>query len=250
MRYIITHGHIFKNAGTTFDTALSKAFGKGFCDHRDDKAMLRGGAEYLKEFILSNPQIKAISSHHLCNPLPESSEFKCIPIYFVRNPIDRIISVYNFEKKQNPDLTLGAKMASKLSLEEYVRWRMTPEAPKVIFNYQTRYLGKTPKLKPNMPVDFQIFQRAVDRIHSNEALIGVVERFDESFELIAKELSRYFPDVKFEYKNKNVSDRRSTAAKYKNALVTLSPVLAEVLDGNAYDMALFNIANEKLNGLL
>lgn len=250
MRYIITHGHIFKNAGTTFDSALEKAFGKDFCDHRDDKAMRQGGAEYLKQFILDNPNLKALSSHHLCNPLPESDEFKCIPVYFVRNPIDRIISVYNFERKQNSNASLGAKMASKLSLTEYVRWRMTPEAPKVIFNYQTAYLGRTRKMRPTDIVSHPILQRAISRATSDDILVGTVERFDESFEYIAKRLNDYFPNVDFTYEKKNVANSRSVEEKYNLALQQLTSVLTEVVSGNAYDMALYQAINEKLDQTL
>lgn len=247
MRYIITHGHIFKNAGTTFDYALEKAFGNDFVDHRDDKAMRQGGAEYLKQYILDNPNLKAISSHHLCNPLPESDEFKCIPVYFVRNPIDRVLSVYNFERKQKSG-SKGAEMASKLSLKDYVRWRMTPEAPKVIFNYQAAYIGRTRNLKPNELVTFEMLRRAVDRIQDDEVLCGTVERFNESFDRITSGLKEYFPEVDFAYKRQNSSDKGDASDKYAKALNELSPVLTDVIDGNAYDLALYQSVNEHLDG--
>ncbi|MFL1406148.1 sulfotransferase family 2 domain-containing protein [Marinobacter sp. M1N3S26] len=246
MRYVITHGHIFKNAGTTFDYALEKAFGKDFCDHRDDKEMRQGGAEYLKQFILDNPNLKAISSHHLCNPLPESDEFTCIPVYFLRNPIERVLSVYNFERKQKRG-SKGAEMASKLSLDDYIRWRMTPEAPKVIFDYQTAYLGKKGQLKPQDTVSFEMFQRASHRILSGDALVGVVERFDESFDFINKKLEEYFPDAAFSYKKKNVNSSLSTKEKYRKAINELSHSLPDIISGNTWDLALYKIANEQLD---
>lgn len=246
MRYIITHGHIFKNAGTTFDSALEKAFGKDFCDHRDDKEMRQGGADYLKQFILDNPNLKAISSHHLCNPLPESDEFKCIPVYFVRNPIERIISVYNFERKQKTG-SLGAEMASKLSLEEYVRWRMTPVAPKVIFNYQTAYIGRTRNLRPVEKVNSSILNRAIDLINKQEIIVGTVERFDESFEKITKRLQKYYPDINFSYKKSNVNNTKSLEKKYSDALEALGPLLPQILKNNAFDLALHEAANENLD---
>lgn len=245
MRYVITHGHIFKNAGTTFDYALEKAFGKDFCDHRDDKDMRQGGAEYLKQFILDNPNLKAISSHHLCNPLPESDEFKCIPVYFVRNPIERVISVYNFERKQKKG-TKGAEMASRLSLEDYIRWRMSPDAPKVIFDYQTAYIGKTDNLKPSEAVGIEIFKRAVDRVLTGQALVGSVDRFDESFEQIKRRLKEFFPDCNFSYKKKNVNSALSNHDKYQAALTELKPVLPEIISGNAFDLTLYRVVNEQL----
>jgi len=245
MRYIITHGHIFKNAGSTFDFSLEKAFGKDFCDHRDDLDMRRGGANYLEQFILDNPSVKAISSHHLCNPLPISESFKCIPIYFVRNPIERIISVYNFEKKQSPKASLGAKMASKLSLIDYVKWRMSLEAPMVIRNYQTAYIGDEKKMASPM-VSYDTFKKALDRIYSDEILVGTVERFDESFKQITQKLETFFPEIAFSYKNKNVNNHNSVENKFEAAVKLLEPVLGDVIDNNAYDLALFKAVNEKL----
>lgn len=249
MRYVITHGHIFKNAGSTFDYALERAFGKDFCDHRDDRDMLRGGADYLREFILDHKNLKAISSHHLCTPLPISDEFQCIPIYFVRNPIERIISVYNFERKQKKG-TKGAEMASQLSLEEYVRWRMSPEAPKVIFNYQTAYIGRTRRLKPDEPVTADMFQRAADVVVNRKAFVGTVERFDESFGYIQKELKTYFPNTDFSYMKKNVANQSGAQEKMREAVEKLRPVLPEVIAMNSYDIALYNIADEQLGKLI
>lgn len=245
MRYIITHGHIFKNAGSTFDSALEKAFGKDFCDHRDDKAMRRGGAEYLKQFILDNPNLKAISSHHLCNPLPECEEFKCIPVYFVRNPIERIISVYNFERKQKTG-TLGAEMASRMSLEDYVRWRFSPDAPKVISNFQTATIGRKKQLKKNEAVSNEIFLRAVDRLVSGEALVGVVEKFDDSFNYIIKQLKNFFPELDTSYIRKNTHDGRSQDEKFAVALEQLEPMLHRVIEQNTYDLAFWKMAENCL----
>ena len=246
MRYIITHGHIFKNAGTTFDSALEKAFGEDFCDHRDDKDMRLGGAEYLKQFILERPNLKAISSHHMCNPLPESDQFKCIPVYFVRNPIERIISVYNFERKQETG-SLGAEMASKLSLVDYVRWRMTPDAPKVIFDYQTAYIGRMRNIKPSERVSNTMLRRAIRLLEEDKIYVGTVERFDESFQYIADKLKPFFPDVEFLYERMNVNNNSKIHDKYLRALEQLAPVLPEVINKNAYDMALYEAVNEKLD---
>ncbi len=246
MRYIIAHGHIFKNAGTTFDSALKIAFGKGFCDHRDDVSMRKGGADYLDRFILENPQIKAISSHHLCNPLPISKEYQCIPVYFVRNPLERVISVYNFERKQKVE-TLGAQHARKLNLKEYVEWRMSDNAPKIISNYQTAYIGSEELKRPDQIVESNEFLNVVKKISNDEILVGVVDRFQESFLYIASALSKYFPDTKFNYNNRNISNKKSDYEKYQESLELLSPIVEELLASNAYDMALYMLASSKVS---
>lgn len=241
MRYVITHGHIFKNAGTTFDSALEKAFGKDFCDHRDDKAMRQGGAEYLKQFILDNPNLKAISSHHLCNPLPVSDEFKCIPVYFLRNPIERVVSVYEFERRQGGE-SVGAQVAAASSLIDYVRWRLEPSSPKTISNYQTAYLGAQRYLKPSDEVTIDMLNVAVSLIQRPDVLIGFVEKFDDSFNKMSKKLAEFFPDVPFNYENKNIKNAISTEKKYKDALEKLLPVLPEIISANAFDLALYEQA--------
>ena len=250
MRYVITHGHIFKNAGTTFDHSLKQAFGKDFCDHRDDKDMRRGGAEYLKQFILDNPNLKAISSHHLCNPLPNSEQFTCLPVYFLRNPIERIISVYNFERKQKPTITPGAKMASKVNLVDYVKWRMEPNVSKVIFNYQTAYLGREGKPDKSRDIDSAMFSNALNRVTSSNVYVGTVEKFDESFTYITNSLQQYFPEVNFTYKRKNTTNDGSYDVKFQTALEKLTPILTDVISRNTYDLALHNIASERLGPIV
>ena len=66
MRHVILHGHIFKNAGTTFDWSLERCFGEGFVDHRDDKTMRERRARHLAELVNDAPSLRALSSHHLC----------------------------------------------------------------------------------------------------------------------------------------------------------------------------------------
>jgi len=246
MRYIITHGHIFKNAGSTFDSALKKAFGNDFCDHRDDKSMRKGREDYLDEFIMDNPNLKAIASHHLCNPLPVSKHYTCLPVFFLRNPIERVVSVYNFEKKQ-PISSLGSKMAKKLSLVDYVKWRMQPDIPKVISNYQTAYIGSSQNLMPHEGVGLDIFNASVGRISNEAVFTGLVEQFAESFLALSEHLKKYFPDIEFNFKQTNVADSSKPEEKYIRALDLLRPVLPLLISENAYDLQLHNIALANLN---
>ncbi|BFM06790.1 sulfotransferase family 2 domain-containing protein [Halioxenophilus aromaticivorans] len=246
MRYIITHGHIFKNAGSTVDTALKNAFGKDFLDHRDDKSMRQGGSEYLAQLILDNPNIKAISSHHLCNPLPVSKEFTCIPIYFVRNPIERIISVYNFERSQKKGSN-GAAKASSSSLIDYVEWRLEKSTPKVICNYQTAYIGSERNLKPEEDVNPRCLINIFEKIRNGEILVGTVENFDTSWRIITHKLSLYFPGYKFLYKNANIKDKKSSHEKLDSAITKLDPLLPKLLKENVLDLALHQYVTQSIH---
>ncbi len=83
MRVVIAHGHIFKNAGTTFDWSLQRNFGDGFLDHRDDKKMRERGASHLLELVREQPGLQALSSHCLCRPLPEADGIHFEPVYLL-----------------------------------------------------------------------------------------------------------------------------------------------------------------------
>ena len=141
MRPLILHGHLFKNAGSTFDWSLRRCFEDSFLDHRDDESMREGGNEFLKSLILKNPGLIAISSHVM--PLMHSypTGIKIIPIYFLRHPLLRVRSVYEFELRQLPAITPGAIEAKNRSFGEYIAWRLDEKVGAIIRNYHSRYLG-------------------------------------------------------------------------------------------------------------
>ena len=145
-RKVIIHKHLFKNAGTTFDWILKNNYGNAFCDHRDDIPMRDKGEKYLINFLEKNPEIKALSSHHIWFTFSPSKSIELIPVYFLRHPIERIRSVYMFERKQQSE-TSGAKMAKKTNFREYVEWRMRDNVSATIRNFQTRYFAGVKNVK-------------------------------------------------------------------------------------------------------
>ena len=239
MRYINTHGHIFKNAGTTFDHALEDTFAQNFLDHRDDDAMRNGGADYLNRLICETPDLKAISSHHLCNPLPISDKYTCLPIYFIRHPIERIISVYSFERKQNGE-TPGAEAAAKYTLLDYIKWRFDSKRQLVISNYQVAYIGQHQKYQTIKPVGINELKTCLSKHMKGEFFFGVVDEFEKSFKQFKQFIAPYFPDSQFNYEIKNVNSSDSFDEKLKKAIEALSPVLDQLYAHNAYDLALYD----------
>lgn len=246
MRYVIAHGHMFKNAGTTFDTALEKAFGDGFVDHRDDGAMRSGGADYLKDYLLDNPHVNAISSHHLCSPLPVSDQFKCLGVYFFRDPIERVISVYNFEKQQQPVATPGAKMAKELDLVEYVRWRLQENVAPTIRNFQTLFVSRGGLWKPGAEANQVDLGKAIQKLMDEHVFFASVDDFDRGFEYLSKEFTKYFPQTNFKYVIQNSLAGTDSEKKRKNAYRLLQPVLPELVMANAFDIALYQFARAEL----
>jgi len=247
IRNILLHVHIFKNAGSSFDDALKSFFGNAFVDHREDVDLVRGKQKYLEKYLENHPKIKAFSSHSI-HFIPEDNKFfKFHPVYFLRHPIDRVRSVYNFERKQTPATTQGAKKAKELEFQEYLRWYLKKESPATIRNAQTIFLsGDGPS-----PSDIdKKFVKAIKTLESS-SLIGVVDRYDESMVVFEENLRVFFPMIDLSYIRRNVTDSNLHESVWdkSNKLLALleNDVKMELLEANTYDMELYNRANKLLD---
>lgn len=245
-RNILVHGHIFKNAGTTLDWCLKRHFGSGFLDHRDDKPMRTDGADYLGPFLLSNPKLMAISSHHLCYPLPELTGVTLHAIYLFRHPIERVLSVYEFERQQRAQ-TPGAVNAKRMDITEYIRWRLTPESGATIRNYHVRYLAGLHRASKRALTndDYEIAQA---NLHER-ARIGLVERYDESFVEFEYALQDAF-QLDLANVPQNVNTARAERAE--DRVVELrarlgEPLFREVEAANELDLSLYAEAKDLLD---
>lgn len=102
MRFILLHHHIFKNAGSTLDSALSRSFGETFVEfHPDSSDDGRVAPEQLFQFLDRNPAIKAVSSHHFFGKDyeltldPEAQgKYYFFDFVILRHPISRLASIY------------------------------------------------------------------------------------------------------------------------------------------------------------
>jgi hypothetical protein len=244
MRTVIAHGHIFKNAGTTLDWALRRNFGEDFCDHREDTRMRLEGAPYLTQYLLDNPHVKAISSHHLCDT-SAIEDIEIIPIYMLRNPIERILSVYNFERKQQSS-TPGAVAAKKYNFKHYVQWRMDPKINRTIRNYQTAYLAGSHIRKESKECSLDTFSAAT--LTARDSLVGLVENFDLSMIQFEETFRNRGIELDLSYVKQNVSNEvpKSYGNEIEYIARELGDVLEDVVSKNAYDLALYCVVTEKL----
>jgi len=176
MRTVIFHAHIFKNAGTTLDWILNSGI------------------------VTSKTKIKAVSSHSMAMPILAIRDINVLPLLMLRHPVLRAKSVYVFERQQVAN-TPGAIKAKELNFNEYVEWRMRSDVGCTIRNYQLNFISKNfcaYKLDRQSMLDF-----AVEQFQMNETF-GIVEMFDQSLALIARQISKYFPDFDTSYQKKNV----------------------------------------------
>lgn len=247
-RIVIVHRHLFKNAGTTFDGILNRNFGGDFCDHREDVPMRKVGPGYLIQYLTDHPHIKALSSHHIWFNMPMHPGLELAAVMFLRHPIERIRSVYNFERKQQSD-TLGSKMAKLFSFRDYVLWYMKNDSPATIRDFHTRYLSGNRTAKPLQKKHFKMARKEI----LNNPLIGVVELFDQSLQVFTKALNDRGIELDMSYQPKNVSRPFENAdydKRVEEVLDELGDAAREVLKKNAYDLELYKIAKEKLKSML
>jgi Sulfotransferase family len=244
MRTVIAHGHIFKNAGTTFDWSLKRNFGTDFCDHRDDDLMLRHGASYLGQYLRENPGIRAISSHHLCDTSAIEG-IEVIPVYLLRHPVERILSVYSFERKQESS-SPGATAAKKYNFKDYVKWRMEPNVNAVIRNYQTVYLAGQQGVSPVQQCTASVYNIAMSKLQAS--LVGIVEQFDASMVRFEEAFKKRHVAIDLSYVKQNVGSEDTALNTDVVSFIAeaLGDLLKEVLSNNAYDLALYCAATQQL----
>lgn len=244
-RVVIIHNHLFKNAGTTIDYALRNNFESDFIDHRDDELMKRG-AEYLGPYLLDNPHIRAISTHHLTLPLPVLKDVLLSQLVMYRHPVERVTSVYAFERKQEQATTPGVIHARKYDLKEYVAWRMNVKVGDTIRNF---YISRSlpPRKNKKKPYDSHEFEMACRNLQQ-VAMVGLVERFDESMVLFEEYLRPYFPEIDLSYVPQNIGQ---DPQPYQERIASVKKELGdELFSGflmkNREDLALYELAKARL----
>ncbi len=243
-RTVIIHRHIFKNAGTTFDSILKNNFGEAFCDHRDDVPMRKEGEKYLLQYLNEHPEIKALSSHHLWFNPASDDRFQFIPVLFLRHPIERMRSVYNFERQQQSD-TPGANMAKKLDFKTYVTWRMQNDVSPVLRNMHTRYLAG---VKGPNPLHKKHLSAAIKTLEQNP-FIGVVDLFDKSLQIFDNEFKKLGMVLDFSYTPQNVMQPAGITdceARAREVLDELGELADVVLEKNSFDLELYRRVKQKI----
>lgn len=201
------------------------------------------GAEYLGPFLLSKPKLIALSSHHLCFPLPKLPNVELSAVYFIRHPIERVISVYEFERRQ-PGQTAGAINAKQMDIAEYVRWRLTPKAGATIRNYHVRYLAGLHRAARREVTD-KDYQVASANLHSG-ARIGLVERYDESLVEFENSLKQTFSKLDLAYIPQNVNTSRPALAEDRVGELRSrlgESLFSELEAANSRDLSLYSEAN-------
>jgi len=198
-RFVIVHYHIFKNGGSTIESILRREFGRDFATVHGPHAGSTLGARDLASFLRDHPNTLALSSHHLRYPKPSLRNVVVFDCCFLRHPLDRLHSVYNY-LRQTPSFDTLHRRARELNPREFTQ-RLVAESPDIVSDVQVMQLANAGAYtRPAHPNDLERAAKVVREM----AIPGLVEMFDES--LVAAEyfLRPAFPGVSLEYVPQNV----------------------------------------------
>ena len=198
-RDVIFHCHLFKNAGTSVDEILKHSFGARWRETEFPGHPSHSLADLTRSHILTRTDIDALSSHTGNWWFGYDNEaLRVHPIIFVRHPLLRAESAYQFERKQTAD-TRGAKLARELDFPGYIAARLDFKQDGSFRNFQARRLAFFTR-RSGLDV-------AVDARATLEQLpvIGLVEAFDASMFRFEARLQPIFPDFKAFSARKNVT---------------------------------------------
>ncbi len=245
-KVVILHYHIFKNAGSTIDSILINTFGN-YVNGLEGKAPWQTlDATHVINLLRQKPMLKVITSHHLRLPLPEVADRIFLPIIFLRHPIDRVGSVYLFEKYSPPGQhNQGAKIARENDLAGYVRWRLRAvQGGAVIKNFQTVHLSgreKDMRFARGTKSDLKI---AMERLAALE-FFGLVEKFTQSIQHLKAYLAAYDVSIIDSFSVVNKSHGRKSTLEERIADIKTqlkSDLYDELVEKNSLDIKLYEFA--------
>jgi len=205
-RLVLFHYHLFKNAGTSIDEMLARNFGRQW---ESQEFPRQGNAAAVTSFIQQRSDLKAISSHTAFLPVPQISGVRVFPILFLRHPIDRLRSAYEFERRQEAG-TPGAHLAKTHDLAGYLQELLKRPRHRQARNFQTFRLSRNEP--DNRGSELQRALHALDTL----PFVGLVEAYEQSIDRLNGLLRPWLPDF-------------STSVAHRNATVGSDKQLPERL---------------------
>jgi hypothetical protein len=247
MRLVILHYHFLKNAGMSIESILHRSFGSRFSSIDTQERDGHISNEALLDHLCRDPLLQAVSSHQIRYPMPCVQGFLFFDVCFLRDPLDRIQSMYDYFREKPAEGDPVSDFANRLRLGGFVA-KLIEEMPWYIHDAQVNLLANGIANDIPAPGDFD---RAVSRM-LRTSWLGVVDRFQES--LIAGEhlLRPVFPtlDCTMEVENVSSSQAGSLAEACESAvyaeLTRITSGDAELVDRARAEIARrFKIATTK-----
>ncbi|WP_155632806.1 sulfotransferase family 2 domain-containing protein [Burkholderia cepacia] len=251
MKSIIVHYHLFKNAGTTIDSIMQRNF------PGELNGSIEGALPWdtltpddLREYAIKNSRFRYITSHQARLPALPADGIEFYPVLFLRHPIDRVESVYLFERLEpETSASPSAKIAREHGLTGFVEWVLGPDASAVARNFQVAHLAAIDRdMRTASPTDAHL-EVALRRMHELR-FFGLVERFDDSMRLLDAYLTPSFGRLDLSYTIENRSAGRAASLGERLARIrqTIGGALYERLcECNALDLQLYEQATARFD---
>lgn len=237
MRTVILHYHLFKNAGTSLDATFKENFAEGEWLTKEFSSQPEKNKKEVAEWIVNNPNAKCFSSHTAMLHVAQIENVKVLPVIFVRHPIDRIASVYNFEKNQVAE-SFGAVLARNTNMAGYIETRLSLRQDRQCRNFHIdRFAAMISRDKGTE------LERALIAIQELP-FVGIVERFDNSLQRLENWLrGEGFQEIELNAWRKNVSRDTNKTLQMKLSEIeakTGKKIFQCLQDENREDMVLYH----------
>lgn len=243
---VLIHYHIYKNAGSSIDRLLRQSFGDAWTGFENSSGGDIVDCLRLREFLGTQPHVRAVSSHRARPPLPTPS---ARPIVMLRHPVDRARSIYHFARldRTQPDHAV----ASGGSFRDYVEFFLPKTAAGVVIrDYQVVHLSDASIRCQNI----QLARATARDLTEAKALLrtwrvfGLVRRFADSCKLFTASYGREFPELRLHDIQENVSTSASlsdTEALDRAQAELGAATFDRLLDANALDLELYRFAQQR-----
>lgn len=235
VRHIVLHNHLFKNAGTSVDHILRQNFQERWVK-REFSDPHPGQTAEIAGWIQNNPDAIAFSSHTIQTVLPVMPDVRIIQIVMLRDPVERIVSAYRFEKTQISQ-TRGAQLARQNGFAGYVHALLQTKGDRQCRNFQTRRLAV---LFSNASGNEITRAEHSASLITQTGVLGLVSEFDAAMARLCAIIKPYYPAFDWHPVNANMSDR--------STVQPISPDMRRILeDANRDDFRLLRHAQNILS---
>jgi len=245
MRLVLLHYHILKNGGSTIEEILRRSFGERFLTFDLPHPDAEVKSDDLLSLVERNPHLDAFSSHQIFYPVPQVPGFLFFDICFLRDPLDRIRSSYDYFRGKPTGGDPVRELANQHTLGEFTR-HLIEEMPWTVNDVQVNLLANG--IVNDQPGGVEDLEVATVRMRET-SFLGVVDRFNESLVAGQHALKVLFPTLDCAQEPVNDSARPgSTLAErmedFRRACD--GPVFAELLRLNAMDFELLHRARAEV----
>jgi hypothetical protein len=240
MRFVMLHYHFLKSAGMAIEDMLRRSFDKNYASIDTEDRDGHMSTEALLALLNGNPHLKAVSSHQIRYPVPQVRGFMFFDLCFLRDPIDRIRSIYDYFRDKPGVGDPVSEFANTLTLGEFMAILIN-EMPWYINDAQVNLLANG--IVNDCP-SAQDFDRAAAQM-LRTSFLGVVDLFGESMVAGQYFVQPGFPELACWAVPTNTTAGVDSTLEERKALVREacdSRTYAELLRLNAMDSKLVDLA--------